>query len=72
MEYQIVWLTFFLVLFLLGVSAAISPRRVIYVLRQVPTAPERRYVLVFSVLGGLVAAVCVIEIISIIKRGHIL
>lgn len=72
MEYRAVWLTFFAVLFLLGVTVGILPGRVISVLRQTPTAPDRRYVLGFSVLGGVLAVVSIVEFISIIEWGHLL
>jgi hypothetical protein len=71
-EYRIVWLAFFVVLLFLGATTALLPGKVISILRQAPTAPQRGFILVFSGVGGVVAVSSVIEIISILGWGHLL
>jgi hypothetical protein len=71
-EYRGVWLIFFALVFLFGMTASILPGRVIKMLRQAATAPADRYVLGFRVLGGAVAIGCIAELISIIEWGHLL
>ena len=72
MEYRTVWLTFFAALLASGVAVSMAPERVISKLRQGAKAPERRYVVGFRVLGGLVAVVALAEFISIVKWGRLL
>ena len=72
MQYRLIWLIFFAVLFIVGTTVAIRPTSVISAMRQTGIGSQPRYVLGFRMLGAVVSIIALGEIISIMIRGRLL